>query len=277
MSFTRRYANNAQGDPFRFRIPKKLKKLKVGRAIGKLARFAAPFIPGGGLALSAADAFMPSSRGRAQAPDPPQELEVAPAMAFSRMYGYSPDWSGDPKPLPSKRKSAGAGPKAKADRKQNVRDQRQVRAASPTKQRPGRGPSVANRKRNPSAKDIGNIFAKNAGSAFRGLGSIAQQFAQGGVKNPWEAKAAFDAGAGPTFKQQMKEAGGMGGGGRQKMNVANVKALKRSIRRFDGFKKLVKQVDKLLPPGARLSAHHATASRARLKGHKAGCGCVSCR
>lgn len=76
MAFIREYAE-LSGDPFSFRIPKRLRKLKVGRA---LAGVAGHLIPG-----------------------------VGAAVDFARGYGLM---AGDPK-----RKSAAKGPKAKAQAK----------------------------------------------------------------------------------------------------------------------------------------------------------------
>lgn len=57
---------------------------------------------------------------------------------------------------------------------------------------------------------------------------------------------------------------------RRHTNPANVKALRRSIRRLEGFEKLVKSVERAFPRLKRAHAHHS-------HGHKPGCGCVACK
>jgi hypothetical protein len=65
----------------------------------------------------------------------------------------------------------------------------------------------------------------------------------------------------------------------KRMNVANVHALNRSARRLAGFQKLADKANHHLRAiVARTGAMrgHSHGSH-RLKGHKSGCGCVSCR
>jgi len=168
-------------------------------------------------------------------------------MAFMRMYGYE----GDPGPRPApRRKQAAAGPRAKAKRKRQVRARREERGKRGASKAPGKG-----------KLDIGAIlrgqFGKAAGKTFEFGKKLAGRDLLG---------AATDFMARPG--RQMA-----GGGGRKSMNVSNVKALRRALRRFEGFKKLVKRVDKMLPMGARLAGGGA----ARSRGHKRGCKCVACR
>jgi hypothetical protein len=98
--------------------------------------------------------------------------------------------------------------------------------------------------------------------------------AQGGAKT----KAVIDAigtnlpifGAG--FKEILRPGAGAAGGHRRRQNPANVKALRRSLRRVEGFQKLVKSVERAYPRLAR-STHHSHAHG----GHKPGCKCVACK
>jgi hypothetical protein len=48
-----------------------------------------------------------------------------------------------------------------------------------------------------------------------------------------------------------------GGGKRRSMNMANIKALKRGLRRVEGFEKIVKRVYKAYPRMQRAHAHQA--------------------
>jgi len=141
-------------------------------------------------------------------------------MAFMRAYGYM----GDPGPRPApKRKSAGAGPRAKAGRKRVVRAQRAARG-----------------------------HHKGQSSAKGGLdyGAIASKLA-GGIP--------FVGGAAEEFMGQVTKkkggAGGMGKGSRRSTNPANVKALRRSLRRVERFGHLVARVNKLLPRAHKYEVH----------------------
>jgi len=62
---------------------------------------------------------------------------------------------------------------------------------------------------------------------------------------------------------------------RRAVNPANVKALRRSVRRVESFQHLVKTVERAFPPLRH--ARHMQASGSRGRGHKAGCGCFACR
>lgn len=66
------------------------------------------------------------------------------------------------------------------------------------------------------------------------------------------------------------------GGHHRHQNPANVKALNRSLRRVEGFEKLVKRVmhHKLFK---RVRGGSAGMYEGRARGHKSGCGCAVCR
>jgi len=69
---------------------------------------------------------------------------------------------------------------------------------------------------------------------------------------------------------------GLGGslaGKRRTMNPTNVKALRRSVRRLEGFEAMVTRVRKAYPRIAR----SASPAGRRSRGHKSGCACVVCR
>lgn len=303
MGLVRAYANEFAGDPFRLRLPKAVRKLtfkKVGKALGKAASIAAPFIPGvGGIAAQiVASRVQPEPPPPAPAieydepeyaPEPPRRYRYArryyappdddgmeyepqeePEMAFTRMYGY--DYSGDPatKKLPPKRKQAAAGPKAKAQRKAAVRQNRAARKGGFD----GKKFAAGAKKFGKAALGFGQAALPYAlelvpggglvRGAARGAGAIAKQMNQGGL---------------PDF--QMPKGGrmprGFGGGHRRTMNPANVKALKHSLRRLEGFAKLVKRVEKMMPKGTRHAIHGHSAPASRMRNHKAGCKCVGCR
>lgn len=166
-------------------------------------------------------------------------------MAFMRQYGML---EGDPGPRPvPKRKQAAAGPKAKASRKRVVRAKRAARGRQGAPKAPG--------KKSRAGGLAGSILS---GLGKFGVGALKDVPGLGGGLRAFEGAA-----PGRAF-----------GGARRTMNVANVKALRRGIRRLEGFKNLVKRVDKLLPPSARMGGGGA---RRSARGHKAGCKCVACR
>lgn len=138
-------------------------------------------------------------------------------MAFMRAYGMY----GDPGPRPApRRKSAAAGPRVKAGRKRAVRASRAARGGSKgtTSARPG--------------VNLGAIAAKLAG----------------GIP--------FVGGAAEELTSQLVHKGTRAGaGGHRRTNPANVKALRRSLRRVEQFGHLVSRVNKLLPRGHKFTVH----------------------
>jgi len=153
-------------------------------------------------------------------------------MAFMRMYGMQ----GDPGPRPApRRKSAAAGPRAKAGRKRMVRAQRAARGRQGASKAPGK-------------KGKGFDFGSLGMAALGSLpgGAIAQNI------------------AGQVFKGK---GGGGGGEGtkRRRSNPTNVKALRRSLRRVEGFGHLVARVNKMLPKAHRFQVHPVLKHKRRRK------------
>lgn len=156
-------------------------------------------------------------------------------MAFMRYYGME---AGDPRPKPvPKRKSAGAGPRVKAQRKRVVRSKRAAKGTQGTK---GGG-----------ALDQLGKLAKSRGA------DVLAQLRQGNFTGAG-VQALLGAGG-------SKGGGGGGGGKRRSINPANTKALRRALRRFDGFSNLVKRVNKFLPTGAKFTHHKPCAPSKRGK------------
>jgi hypothetical protein len=228
MAFIRDYAAMS-GDPFSLRIPKRLRKLKVGRALGGIVR---------SVAAPVARTIIPGA---------------STALDFARAYGYD---LGDPIKKPPKRKSASAGPKAKAKNKKATRAAHSAKAAHEAKHGKGSGINID-----------WNAIGQAAASSIPVVGNVAGEiYSQvGGAK----AAAAAAAGAGPGDFAFPGGAPmgfpGMKGHGfghrRRSMNVTNVRALRRSLRRVDGFQKLVKRVEKMFPK----MRHHVAAAPHRRK------------
>lgn len=168
-------------------------------------------------------------------------------MAFIRQYGMA----GDPGPRPAaKRKSAGAGPKAKANRKRQVRAQRAKRAGQGAPKGPGK-------KGKKSSFDLGALVKKYGPGAL----DLAQQFVPGGgvasklglnVSSLIPGSAMDQAVAGLPAAVHARM---LGKHGRRTRNPANVKALRRALGRVEGFGRLVKRVNKMLPAGHRFQVH----------------------
>lgn len=272
MAFIREYALASQfeGDPFSFKRPKWMRRLKPGKMLGRLARGALRFAPllGGpiaGVAGLAGRALAGGVRGglfravigKLQEAGVPTQI----ATQAARAYGLEPEapelaeemvgdpfedeyWMGDPgaRPRTPKRKTAGAGGKVKAARK---------RAARAAPKRKLRGSSARGR-----GGGVGGAIAGAAGGAT----DIAQAILEGLPI------------AGPGIKKGLSLVPGgkaVFGGGRRHVNPANVKALRRSIRRIGSFQRLVKSVEKHYP--------RLRAGRVGGRAHGAGCKCVVCR
>lgn len=153
-------------------------------------------------------------------------------MAFIRMYGSQ----GDPGPRPApKRKSAAAGPRAKAGRKRMVRAQRAARATHGAPKGPGK-----KKGRGPSA--IGGALG---GALQDRLGGALSQLRQGNLAGA----------AGQALLGTGARIGGGLGGHRRTINPANVKALRRSLRRVERFGQLVKRVNAMLPRAHKFNVH----------------------
>ena len=308
MAFIREYAS--EGDPFSLRRPKWMRKLKVGRALGKVgklafkvAKVAAPIGLGplGGFTKLAKIAKM-GKFGKLVAIA--RKWGVSPAIAenFARSYGVLPEddeddeyddggddiaarvvdaygdtdefgggmsaymgddeYMGDPgPPKPSrKRKTAGAGPKVKAAKKRATR-RRRARRHGPGRVERGLG------------KVLGGLGAagEHLPGILSGMGSILKKSGGGTAEDAAMAEMAAALGG-------AKGAGKMRGlgGKRRTMNPANVKALRRGIRRIEGFQHLVKRVHKMFPALRGPTTSRASSPR-RARGHRAGCGCVVCK
>lgn len=245
----------AAGDPFRFRLPKFIRKFQPGKFIKKAIPMAASFIPGvGGLVASGAERLLGGTTS-AREPEPAPEMYAPPAppprryamrplpafdpdedeefesppeppwMQFLRAYGFD---VGDPGRAPkSKRKSAGAGPRAKAKAKKNKRRAKLKMVP------PGTQPGLS--------LDPAELAARFAGYATKGGAKLLK---------------------------------GMGAGGaRRRINPTNVKALRRGVRRLEAFERIVKSVHKAYPRLARATS----SSSSRRRSHRSGCKCFACR
>lgn len=226
MAFIREYAAMS-GDPFSLRIPKKLRKLKVGRFLGRAAKGVLGFIPGVSQLMQVLSPLAQKvvDIGRKYGVDDETML------GFARSYGLDVGDPGAPKPA-KKRKSAGAGPKAKAKKKADKRAE----------------------KRPPAEPPPGGLFPKV--ELPPGVGEALEELARN--MNIPPAALGLRKGKKPPR---------VFGGARRTMNPANVRALRRSIRRVEGFQKLVKRVEKQFPP----------MRRAQRSGHSTGCRCIACK
>lgn len=249
MAFIRSYSRAARlsevGDPFSLRVPKKLRKLKLGRALGKVATLAGSFIPGlGGVVSSALSSRLNQVSQR-------YGIDPDVLSAFARQYGIDVgDAVGTPVGKPAtKRRAAASGTKAKAAAKA---DKRATKGTTKTKK--GKGPGA------------GEIIAKNAAAAGKGVVDI------GGAALKGDYASALKELLGGKIPSA---AGGpAGAGGRKKTRVINLSALNRALARINRFEKTVARVNKSRP--MRRFARH-TSSPARARGHRAGCGCAVCR
>lgn len=183
------------------------------------------------------------------------------ALGFARGFGLD---IGDPS---GRRKNAGAGPKAKAAKK----------AAK-------RGHPAKMKKPSHGGKHIDwNAIGNAATSLLPVGGELAKTVMQqaGITHDPADAEDAMTSalqsgmvqGTAMPLHPAVRKALGLHHR-RRSMNPANTKALRRSIRRVEGFERLVKSVYRAFP---RLKPHAGGHGGARMRGHKSGCGCVGCR
>lgn len=263
MGFIREYAA-LSGDPFSFRMPKKLrKKLKLpkairkfqpGRALKSIASIAAPMIPGVGSALGFARAYgmAPEEMQQPVAVEPEEvyavpepEYQEDPLQRLLELLGI-----GDPGGKVARRKTAAAGPRTKAKAKATKRAKR---AAGVT---PIAGGGKLTKPSQRGSKPGGVDWSQ----AREAMG---RELVKGNVVGAIASRLGLGQGRG----------GALGlGGKRRSMNPTNVRALRRSIRRLEGFQKVVKRVEKMLPRSARHVVGSAPARR-----HKSGCKCATCR
>lgn len=273
MGFQRAYAD--AGDPFRFRfkklrLPKAVRKFKPGRIVSRLAPLAARFVPGGAIATAVLKAATRRAPRRVQqelevarsygiVPDEEPQEEVLPTMDdegdLGRYFGY-----GDPAPRPArKRKTAGAGPRAKAARKATKRKEIHARAHA----KAGGGLT---------ASEIGGILGRNLKGAgaktleiFRKHGTdLGGYLSELGPVQPFPGSPRLP---------------GMHGGSRRRINPTNVRALRHALTRVDRFSNMVHSVSKRISQLRTIGAApgRGSSSRRRARGHRSGCGCAVCR
>lgn len=151
-------------------------------------------------------------------------------MAFIRMYGME----GDPGPRPApKRKSAAAGPRAKAARKRVVRSRRAARGGNVGGKK---GPGVPFSQ---SHAGVTDFFGKLAGGLPL-VGGAAESLITGAA-NLGGGKLKINA-----HGQLVRH---------RRMNVLNPKALTKSMRRVSGFVKRAHTAEKQLAKIARRVIH----------------------
>ncbi len=258
MAFIRQYAETGDpgslrqymsGDPGfgkwlrkRFKPPKVLRKMKMGGLLKK----AAGFIPGvGGFA-----ALLPEPRAERPMEQPPifvpeeeEEPEVPDYVRdfLSRYFGIDVGDPGKPPRAARKRKRAASGTRAKAAHKRQVRGARGKRGL-----------------------DIGGSLAAGGRAVAGALPGLIEALKAGGPAAGMQFMAA--SGVEPKVLKMPRL-----GARRRAMNPANVKALRRGLRRVEGFEKLVARVHKAYPRLTR------SARTVRTGGHRPGCRCVACR
>lgn len=236
------------GDPFRFRLPKFIRKFQPGKALGRLGSLVArnigtlaSFVPVMGPVLG--KAFDRAMKLAENIPGGQDSL-----TAFARSYGYDvnagdpreswPGFMGDPAGRPPKagmkRKQAAAGPAVKAKRKAGARA---AKSGGGTAASDDRAAAML------AALKGGNVIGAAAGEGAALFKSLT---GHGG-----KAAAGF-------------------GGHRRSMNPANVHALRRSMRRVEGFEKLARRVMPHVFTRGRIASGHRTR-------HKPGCSCAVCK
>jgi hypothetical protein len=189
-------------------------------------------------------------------------------MAFIREHMAMGDPLGTA--LAPRRKAAASGPRAKAFRKRRIRESRMLRmGGDPFGGMTVQGKEALAKAQRASGFDIGKVmqaaaakaapFLKNVlGSGVLGpVGSIAGSLIP--ATSARGSKASLPPMTGSTISAGALEAmgvdtGGGGSGKRRRINPTNVRALRRSLGRVRGFQGLVKQVNRLLPAGARMKA-----------------------
>lgn len=236
MAFIREYALASQmaGDPFSFRRPKWMRKMQPGKMLGKAFKALAPIAS---FALPALK--LPSLFSKVVGILQSRGIPAETAVSAARAYGLLPE-------ADEMEDTYGEGDPGVPKHKQ---------AAMGTKHKA----KVKRQKRQAKGKGFGSKLGKAAGGAT----DIAQAILEGLPV------------AGPGFKKGLAMIpGGKGLHGHRRVNPTNVKALRRSIRRIEGFEKLVAKIEKHYP---RLR-HHTRGGRTYSRGgHRAGCRCAICK
>jgi hypothetical protein len=257
------------GDPFRFRLPKiGLKKStlrRLGKSLGSVARAGVGFIPGVGPIASqllsggggGGGGGEQPYYGPSTAPEPaPEDVGTdvsdyeAQFLDFARAYGLI---AGDPGPRPVPRATATHSTKA-GRRVPPPRGPGKFQGSS-ARGKPGSTGGGSFAQQHPGLLGLGQGLAGGipilGGLASAGLGQLAGM------------------GAHPAV------AAAMGMHKRHRaMNPANIKALRRSMRRVEGFEKVVKRVEKMFP---RLKHAMHGGVRVHHSSHRAGCKCATCK
>jgi len=290
MAFIREYAA-LSGDPFSLRMPKWLKRIKPGKLILQAARSALHNVPIVGQVVSAADtiratvapivhpaaaAFIPAG------PSAPPTVVVPsggttlrnvnprgaygesgdPWMnGFARAYGWN---MGDPSDK-GQLANSGTSPRAKAAKKAQVRSTKvAAHAAGTTTVKPaGKAAPVV----------VGPNIAGAIGGFLQGQGGTAAAIANW-MATHGAAAAAGAAGAGGSIAHRHVDSWPVKP--RRGMNPLNVRALRRSLRRVEGFQRVEKRVHKMLAPVARGASRSSGPRASRSRGHRPGCRCVVC-
>jgi len=228
-----------------FKPPKALRKFQPGKALARIGRVVAPFasfVPGVGGILGR---LMPAVQRVAAATGIDEAVLQEALQARLEAMGVDLSAEGDPgnPPKPAtKRKRAASGPKAKQAARTTKKAERRSRG-KPTPKSPGQAVT-------PGGVD---------------LDAALDELMKGGSVG----SVIF---AGRTGQRTKAKAPGLGFGRRRRINPANVKPLRRAIRRVEGFQKLVKSVERAYPR-LRGSRSH---SQSRGRGHRAGCRCAIC-
>lgn len=271
MAFIREYAE--AGDPFRFRLPRAirklrfkgfaahlkppraLRKLRVGRALGSVAKFGAigagALFGGAGLLGGFARVLGPSL-GRAfgalyhGASSPSEQDQL---LEFARSYGY--DLSGAASEEDAAAETGGEGPDVDEG---DMMGDYMGDPGRPSHNKPPGHPRHKMASAGPGAK---SAAARRKRSARHGGGTAASDARAAAML------AALKSGQGPAGALAAELAGFKGGKHapgmhhHRRINPANVRALNRSLRRVEGFEKLARRV-----------MHHKLFRRVR--GHASG-------
>lgn len=253
MAFIRAYME--QGDPWKLRLPRGLRKLTLRKALAA----GAGFIPGiGGIAAQLAA----GGGGGGSCDCTPEVQEYARSLGIDMgdPFKGAPGNSGRRGVPPRPRSGAqpkGAGPATRVSGRPGPTGQHGAPAGHST-----RGTTSARPHPTHGGSTAGPSMGGGLSAAAKDrLAGVLQQ-ARGGNLGGMLGTAILGTGA----QGAAAHLAGLGGGHRKTMNPANVRALRRSLRRVEGFEKLVKRIEKAFP--RMRGMHHSKAS---------SCGCSSKR